>query len=360
MRISRRDSARKHGVSTLTFKLWDFTGTALLNLFMLLFLVVYLSPLSFMVIAALTPSNQFLDANAPILPSRRVTFNYEGKDRIVYQVPTEDGVKHWALYKPSRQSSEFIDPENPEAGLIHWEGQWRGLKAVYKFQPTLENFTEFLGITKLPLLFRNTLLVALISEIGVLFSSIAVAYGFSRFRLPGGKYLFFLLIATIMIPSNITLVPTYFLFSGHMLNWIGTWLPLIVPHFFGSAILIFLLRQNFKSIPRDLDEAAMLDGAGPLRILISVILPQSIPVVTTVALLHFFYIWNETRYASLYLGISPNLQTISFGIQRSQSFFFTPEALMVGALVVMVFPVVILFISQRFFMQDMIVTQIEK
>ena len=360
LRISRRDSARKHGVSTLTFKLWDFTGTALLNLFMLLFLVVYLSPLSFMVIAALTPSNQFLDANAPILPSRRVTFNYEGKDRIVYQVPTEDGVKHWALYKPSRQSSEFIDPENPEAGLIHWEGQWRGLKAVYKFQPTLENFTEFLGITKLPLLFRNTLLVALISEIGVLFSSIAVAYGFSRFRLPGGKYLFFLLIATIMIPSNITLVPTYFLFSGHMLNWIGTWLPLIVPHFFGSAILIFLLRQNFKSIPRDLDEAAMLDGAGPLRILISVILPQSIPVVTTVALLHFFYIWNETRYASLYLGISPNLQTISFGIQRSQSFFFTPEALMVGALVVMVFPVVILFISQRFFMQDMIVTQIEK
>jgi multiple sugar transport system permease protein len=194
----------------------------------------------------------------------------------------------------------------------------------------------------------------------VLFSSIAVAYGFSRFRIPGGKYLFFLLIATIMIPSNITLVPTYYLFSGHMLNWIGTWLPLIVPHFFGSAILIFLLRQNFKSIPRDLDEAAMLDGAGPLRILISVILPQSIPVVTTVALLHFFYIWNETRFSSLYLGISPNLQMISFGVQRSQSFFFTPEALMVGALAVMVVPVIVLFVAQRFFMQDMVVTQIEK
>jgi multiple sugar transport system permease protein len=127
LRKFRRDSARKHGVSTLTFKLWDFTGTALLNLFMFLFLVVYLSPLSFMVIAALTPSNQFLDANAPILPSMRVTFNYEGKDLIVYQVPTEDGVKHWALYKPSRQSSEFIDPASPQAGPIHWEGQWRGL-----------------------------------------------------------------------------------------------------------------------------------------------------------------------------------------------------------------------------------------
>ena len=83
-------------------------------------------------------------------------------------------------------------------------------------------------------------------------------------------------------------------------------------------------------------------------------------VVTTVALLHFFYIWNETRYASLYLGISPNLQTISFGIQRTQSFFFTPEILMVGATVVMVIPVLVLFLSQRFFMQDMVVTQIEK
>jgi multiple sugar transport system permease protein len=358
--MKMKESKRGRDHSTLTLRLWDFTGTAMLNLFMFLLLIAYLSPLPFMVIAALTPRDQFLDANAPILPSKRVKFNYEGKDLVVYQVPTEDGIKHWALSRPSRRSSEFIDPANPEAGPIHWEGQWRTLKSVYQFQPTLDNFQDFLSVTKIPLLFKNTLIVAFISEIGVLASSIAVAYGFSRFRIPGVKYIFFLLIATIMIPNNITLVPTYYLFSGHVLDWIGTWLPLIVPHFFGSAILIFLLRQNFKSIPRDLDEAAMLDGAGPLRILISVILPQSIPVVTTVALLHFFYIWNETRLSSLYLGISPNLQMVSFGVQRSQTFFFTPEVLMVGALVVMVVPVIVLFLSQRFFMQDMIITQIEK
>jgi multiple sugar transport system permease protein len=355
-----RNRSRKSDASTLTVGLWDFTGTAMLNLFMFLFIVAYLSPLTFMVIASFTPRDQFLNPNAPILPSERVKFPYEGKDLIVYEVPMEDGIKNWALYKPSRRSSQFIDPQNPEAGPILWEGQWRSLKPIYRFKPTLDNFKDFLAIAKLPLYFKNTLIVALISEIGLLFSSIAVAYGFSRFRIPGGKYLFLLLIATIMIPSNITLVPTYYLFSGHMLNWIGTWLPLIVPHFFGSAILIFLLRQNFKSIPRDLDEAAMLDGAGPLRILISVILPQSIPVVTTVALLHFFYIWNETRLSSLYLGIRPDLQLISFAIQRSQSYFFTPEALMVGALLVMIVPVIVLFLSQRFFMQDMIVTQIEK
>jgi len=359
MRFSRKIS-RGRDVSRLTLRLWDFTGTAMLNLFMFFFLVAYLSPLPFMVIASLTPHDQFLDPNAPILPSKRVTFNYDGKARIVYQVPTDQGIKHWALYKPSRQSSQFIDPEHPETGPILWQGQWRALKADYEFAPTLDNFKDFFAVAQIPLYLKNTIIVALISEIGVLFSSIAVAYGFSRFRIPGIKYIFFVLIATIMIPSNITLVPTYYLYSGHVLNWIGTWLPLIVPHFFGSAVLIFLLRQNFKSIPRDLDEAAMLDGAGPLRILISVILPQSIPVVTTVALLHFFYIWNETRLSSLYLGISPHLQMISFAIQRNQTYFFTPEALMVGALVVMVIPVIVLLLSQRFFMRDMIVTQIEK
>lgn len=356
-----RKPPRRSDVSRLTLQLWDFMGTAILNLFLFLFLVVYLSPLPFVVISSLTPREQFFDAKAPILPSERVLFNYKGEELDLYEVPTEEGTKRWALYKPGRKSSQFVDPANPSAGPFEWKGQWRTLNAVYRVKPTLENYRTFLAIADMQVYFKNTVIVALISEIGVLSSSIAVAYGLSRFRVPGIKYIFFLLIATIMIPSTITLVPTYYLFSGHVLNWLGTWLPLIVPHFFGSAILIFLLRQNFKSIPRDLDEAAMLDGAGPLRILISVILPQSIPVVTTVALLHFFYIWNETRLSSLYLASAPELQMISFGVQRNQSlFFFTPEAAMVGALLVMIVPVAVLFLAQRFFMRDMIITQIEK
>jgi multiple sugar transport system permease protein len=360
MKMKIFNRKRRRDMSTLSFKLWDFTGTALINLLVFLFILVYLSPLSFMVISSFTSHEQFLDANAPLLPSEREKFAYEGRDLIVYKVPTADGVKHWALYKASRLSSQFVDPANPGAGLILWEGNWRALKAIYHFKLTADNYTDLFTVTPIMLYLKNTLIIAVVSGVGVLLSSIAVAYGFSRFRIPGVKYIFFLLIATIMIPGNITLVPTYFLFSRNMLDWIGTWLPLIVPHFFGNAILIFLLRQNFRSIPRDLDEAAMLDGAGPLRILISVILPQSVPVVTTVALVHFFYVWNETRLASLYLGIAPDLQTISFGIQRTQALTFTPEALMVGALVAMIVPIVVLLLSQRFFMQDMVVTQIEK
>src|SRR5215211_5047757 len=147
---SNRHPGRKRDASTLTKRLWDFTGTAMLNLFMLLFIIAYLSPLPFMVIASLTPRDQFLNPNAPILPSERVTFNYDGKNRIVYEVPTDDGIKHWALYKPSRKASEFIDPQNPEAGPIHWEGNWRFLQPVYKFSPTLDNFRNFLEVTNLP------------------------------------------------------------------------------------------------------------------------------------------------------------------------------------------------------------------
>src|SRR5215208_3595593 len=144
MKFSRKASRRSDS-STLTRRLWDFTGTAMLNLFMFLFIVAYLSPLAFMVIASFTPRDQFLNPNAPILPSERVKFPYEGKDLIVYEVPMEDGIKQLALYKPSRKSSLFIDPKNPQAGPILWEGQWRSLKSVYYFKPTLDNFKDFLS-----------------------------------------------------------------------------------------------------------------------------------------------------------------------------------------------------------------------
>ena len=140
------------------------------------------------------------------------------------------------------------------------------------------------------------------------------------------------------------------------------WLPLIVPHFFSSAIYVFLLRQNFKSIPRDLDEAAMLDGAGPVRILIQIIIPQSVPVIATVALLHFFYIWNELRNASLYVASKQALWPISFGLQNAPKDpgIITEAHFQASALVLLIVPVIVLFVFQRFFMKDMVVTGLEK
>lgn len=345
--------------STLTFQLWDFTGSALLMLFILILLATYLSPLAYMLATSAKGKLQLQDPDAPLYPATRVQFNYQDKDYFVMSVPTDDGIKEWALVKGGRSSSQFVDPKNPEAGLIIWEGNWRILKYVYEPNFSIENYISLWNSVKMPQATKNTLIVAALSEIGVLMASIAVAYGFSRFRIPGGKWLFYLLIATILIPDSVTLVPTYFTFV-RVFDWNGTFAPLIVPHLFGNAIFIFLLRQNFKSIPRDLDEAAMLDGAGPLRILTMIIIPQCVPAVATVALLHFFYVWNELRNASLYLGIAPQLRTVSFSIQTFQTLTFTPELLEAGALLAMIVPVLVLFMFQRFFMQDMIVTGTEK
>jgi len=350
---------RRSDVSTLTLRLWEFTGNSLLNLFIWIAVVVYLSPLTFMLVTSLKTAAQLRDSNAPIWPAKVDTYVYNGETLQIYNVPTDQGIQHWAMVDRYRTYSDFIDPANPQAGLIRWDGFWGSLKLYYVPSITFGNFVNLWKTVNYPNLLRNTMFVIVLGEIGIVCSSIMVAYGFARFRIPGGNFLFLLLIATIMIPDSITLVPTFVIF-GRVLNWAGTFYPLIVPQFFGSAIYIFLLRQNFKTIPRDLDEAAMLDGAGPLRTLISVILPQAIPTVVTVALLFFFNAWNEMKVASLYLGVRPDLQTIAFSTQTYQTYGFTPEALQAGALLLMVVPVIVLFLSQRYFMQDMVIAEVEK
>jgi len=345
--------------STLSLRLWEFTGTALVNLFACILLVVCLSPLSYMILTSLKTKDQLQDSNAPIWPSEPMSYTYEGKDYSVYHVPTETGLRSLALVKRGRQESGFIDPAQPEAGLIQWKGSWRALDRVYSPQITLDSYTQLFKTVKYPRYFRNTLWMVGVGGLGVLCSSIAVAYGLSRFRIPGGKYLFILLVAKIMIPQSILIVPSFVIFT-RVLGWNGSFLPMIVPQFFGSAVYIFLLRQNFRSIPRDLDEAAMLDGAGPLRILVSIILPQAIPAVTTVALLHFFNTWNELRVSSLFLGIRPDLQPMAFTGTVNPVIGFTPEALEASTVILLAVPVIVLFLSQRLFMQDMVITGLEK
>lgn len=344
----------------ISLRRWELLGTMLLNLLVFTLLIAYLFPLLYIVATAFMESAQLRDRNAPPYPARQLRFEYDGRERLIYSVPMPDGeVRPLALVAPGRTSSEFIDPQNPEAGLIQWQGNWRALIGVYEAHWTLQNFTLLFESLRLSQMLRNTLLLAFITEIGVMFSSIIVAYGFARFPLPGGNFLFYLMIATILIPENITLIPTYYIFV-RVLEWDGSWLPLIVPFFFGNAVYIFLLRQNFKSIPKELDEAAMLDGAGPIRTLFSVILPQSWPVVITVSLLHFFYIWNETRQAALYLSTRRDLVPVSFGVQSFQSLSPVINQLEASALLVMIVPVLVLLFSQRYFMRNLVITGAEK
>ena len=141
------------------------------------------------------------------------------------------------------------------------------------------------------------------------------------------------------------------------LGWNGTWLPLIVPHFFANAFNVFLLRQYFMTIPREMDEAAMIDGAGPFRILRSVIVPQSIPAITAVTLFHFFWAWNDFFVPLLYLANKPELQPLSIGIQQYNALYASqPTLIQASAVLAMAVPVVIFFLAQSAFMRGVVVT----
>ncbi len=354
-----RPARRLAPQQVLPLAAWERLGTLLVNVLVMGLLVVYLFPMVYMAATSLMDSRQLGDRYAPPYPATPVTYTYEGEELKVYKVPFDDSVRELALVNKGRQSSEFIDPRDPDSGLIQWQGSWRALPGVYRFHATLDNFTLLFRSVRFPELIRNTLLAAVISTAAVLASSLIVAYGFARYPLPGGNLLFYILIGTMLIPDKVTLIPTYF-FTVRVLDWNGTWLPILLPFFFGSALYIFLLRQNFRSIPKEVEEAAMLDGAGPVRTLVSVVIPQSWPVIITVALLHFFTIWNETRQAALYLSTRRDLAPVSFGIQNFQSLSPTQNLLQASALIVLLAPIIVLLLSQRHFMRNLVITGMER
>lgn len=341
------------------FRLWDGLGTGLANVLLWLILAAYLLPMVYMLVTSIKEDAQLLSGVAPLWPARTLKYEYEGKEVLVYEVPTEDGVQQWALAVKGLRASQFIDPAHPERGLIDWTGSWRTLKPVFTPHFTLQNFVDLWNQANFFELLGNTGVLLAVAGVGSVVASVLVAYGFARFPVPGGRWLFILLVASIMLPEKVTLIPTYIMYWS-VLDWSGTMLPLIVPHLFGNAVMIFLLRQNFKSIPKEVEEAAVIDGAGPLRILVSIMLPQAVPTLVTVALLQFFYFWNETRAASLYLGTAPHLYPIAFWLRRYGGFFPSTNMLQASALMIMVIPAIVLFLSQRIFMQGVVITGAEK
>jgi multiple sugar transport system permease protein len=336
-----------------------FTAVASVTLPAIIIVSAFLMPLAYMASTAFKERSQLTAPGAPLWPAVPATIMYEGEELPLYEVPTADGIQQWGLLLPHRQDALFIDPAHPELGPITWEGRWRTLTQVWRFELRLENFAAAWRILDFGRLFFNSFTIAILGTIGTLISSICVAYGFSRFRFPGRNALFLLVLSTIILPFQVTLIPTYAVFSA--LGWVGTWLPLIVPHFFANAYNVFLLRQYFVTIPRDLDEAAMIDGAGPFRILWSVIVPQAKAALVAVGLFHFFWSWNDYFLPLIYLGAKPELQPLSVGLGRLQSLYSQETTLIqAGALMALALPVIVFFLAQRAFMRGVVFSGVEK
>jgi multiple sugar transport system permease protein len=343
-------------------QLRNFALRAMGTLLVFMVLFVYLLPFGNVVGQSVRSLEQLSQTgDTSVLPMSPKIFSYSGVDYPIYKVLLPSGeVKEMGLApKPTRVKSMFIDPADPAAGLIEWQGNYRQLEQVQFINPRWDNFGEAWDKARFPLLFRNTLIIAIVGMIGTILSCICVAYAFARFPIPGKNILFIVLIGTIILPSQVTLIPTYAFYAN--IGWTGTFLPLIVPHFFANAYNVFLLRQYFMTLPKDLDEAAMIDGAGPFKVLTRVVIPQSWPAIVAVAVFHFVFAWNDFFGPFLYLLKSPDLQPISVGVQVFNfQYGPRPELVQATSLMAMILPIIIFFLAQRVFMRGVVITGVEK
>jgi multiple sugar transport system permease protein len=222
-------------------------------------------------------------------------------------------------------------------------------------QPRWENYAEAMTFRPFHLYFRNSLIIAGLNVIAVVFTSSLCAYGFARIRFWGRNFWFGIVIATLLLPNVVTLVPQFIIFTK--LGWVDSILPLTVPIFFGGgAFNIFLLRQFFRTIPEDLADAARIDGASEFGIYWRIMLPLSKPALITVGIFTFLIAWNDLLGPIVYLR-SPETFTVAVGLAQFRGAMVTRWEYQMAAATTMILPVVVLFfIAQRYFIKGIVMT----
>jgi ABC-type glycerol-3-phosphate transport system permease component len=226
-----------------------------------------------------------------------------------------------------------------------------------KWFPSLfrwQNYIEGWRIAPFNLYLLNTVKITLSVLIGTLLSNTLVAYSFSRLEWSGRDFLFVILLSTLRLPYQVTLIPVFVLFSK--LGWINTHLPLIIPAFFGNPFFIFLLRQFFVTVPTELDDAAKIDGCSNFRILWQILLPLSKPALAAVAIFSFMGTWNDFLAPLIYLN-KESLFTLSLGLTSFRTQFEVYWNHLMAVSVIVLLPcLIIFFVAQRWFIQGITLT----
>jgi len=220
-----------------------------------------------------------------------------------------------------------------------------------------QNYPEALTYIPFGRFALNTLFIAAAAIFGNLLSCTIIAYGFARLRAPGKNFFFILMLSTMMLVEPVRIIPLYIIFNK--LGWIDSFLPLIVPAFFGSPFYIFLLRQFFMNIPLELEEAALIDGANRFQILWKVIVPLSKPALAAIAIFNFQGVWNDSLYPLVFLHKQTNY-TIALGLNFFRSTYTVHWGWLMAASIVALLPMVIIFFfAQRYFIQGITFTGIK-
>lgn len=229
-----------------------------------------------------------------------------------------------------------------------------GLSTFVPHPVRLDNYPTSLNTIPFAVYLHNTLFLCAITVVGAVASSAIVAYGFARIPFKGSKALFYLMISSMALPGQVTMVPVFALFRA--LGWYGTYLPLTVPSFFAAPFFVFLLTQFFRTLPEEISESARVDGAGEWMIFTQICLPLSKSALTTCALFQFLGTWNDFFGPLLYIN-DPSKYTLGYGLQQFLSSYGSKWAELMAASTVFTLPIILLFFfAQKTFIQGIATT----
>lgn len=316
--------------------------------------LIFFLPFLWLVTTSLKADDAVFEFPPYWIPSRKERITVDGRPRGVYTLDAEgQRLKVVRLAESPQGASVRVLEPKARAGeeLTVLPSQLRPVRYLY-FR--WENYPRALKTFPFLLYTRNTLYIAVLVVIGTLLSASTVAYGFSRLQWPGRDIVFILVLATMMLPDQALVLPRFIMFR-HM-GWIGTFKPLIVPSFFGTAFDIFLLRQFFLTLPGELSDAARIDGCSELGILRRIIIPLSKPALATVALLTFIWAWLDFMGPLVYLN-DESMYTLALGLAAFLGRHGADWSGLMAAGTVVIAPIIVIFFfAQRTFIRGIALT----
>jgi len=324
----------------------------------------FLMPFLWMVVTAFKSDQDVFHTPPRWLPYDNLRVEVNGQQLPLYNVITPEGVKQLAAVKIVEGIGTFVDPANSNQTFQYdiQQGATIIAEPIMHVSFRWQNFIDAMERGSRPgigasfwVYFKNSLVVAFFSIVGTLVSNTPVAYAFARLKFPGRDILFVLILSTMMLPIQVTIIPIY-LFFNDILHWGNSFLPLIIPTFFANAYDVFLLRQFFRTIPEEMCDAARVDGASEWQIFTQIVLPLSVPVLATVTVFTFLWAWNDFTGPLLFLT-SPSNFTMALGLQDFQSQRTMIWNQLMAASVVFTVPIIVaFFFAQKTFIQGIKLT----
>lgn len=323
---------------------------------LLLFGVIFVAPFLWMLSTSVKTDTQIFAPTVqwlPNVPTTKVTVTDENGAKREAHVPikvTGSGEKVAVIEELEDGKSKIRALAGSPEKIV----ETSTLTNTKTLAPQWHNYPDALSSFPFGRFFFNTVVLCTLTMIGTVLSAVIPAYGFARLKWKGRDQVFFLLLATMMLPPQVTMLPVFLLFRA--LGWTGTLLPLIIPSFFGSAFYIFLMRQFLLTIPQELSDAARIDGCNELGILFRVLVPICKPAIATVALLSFTAAWMDFNGPLIYLH-DENTYTLAVGLLSFLGRHSGEWGLLMAAATVITLPMLILFFfAQKTYIQGIVTT----